>query len=74
MRSLGRGWRLSRRPPAHRLLGIGLGAAGLLLLVKIVPLGVWPLGVGLWLVWSGLGPILVGGAMVWIGWRMLSAR
>ncbi len=74
MRALGRRWRPSRYTGVHRLTGFGLGAAGLLLLIKIVPIGIWPLGVGLWLVWSGLGPILVGGALVWIGWRMLSAR
>lgn len=74
MRPLGRSWGSPYRSPARRLVGVGLGVGGLVLLVKILPLGVWPLGVGLWLVWSGLGPILVGGAMVWIGWRMLSVR
>jgi hypothetical protein len=42
--------------------------------IKVLPLWMWPLGMGLWLVWAGLGPVVVGGAMVWAGWRLWMAR
>lgn len=46
---------------------------GAVLIVKLMPLGLWPLGVGLWLVWAGMGPLIAGGFLIWLGWRMLSA-
>ncbi len=44
------------------------------MVIRVLPLWVWPVGMGLWLLWAGLGPLVVGGAMVWVGWRMLSSR
>lgn len=44
------------------------------MVIRVLPLWVWPVGMGLWLLWAGLGPLVVGGAMVWAGWRMLSSR
>lgn len=70
-----RGWSWQRRrggPP--KVVGAGLLLAGGLLVVKVGPLALWPVGMGLWLLWAGLGPVLVGGALVWAGYRMLAAR
>lgn len=53
--------------------GAGMVVGGAVLIVKLMPLGLWPLGVGLWLVWAGMGPLIAGGFLIWLGWRMLSA-
>ncbi len=74
MRPLRRGWITSRQRLYRRLMGVGVGLSGAVLIIKIFPLWLWPLGVGLWLVWSGLGPILIGAAMIWAGWRLVSTR
>ena len=70
-----RGWsRWQRHGGAPKLAGAGLVLAGGLLVVKVGPLAMWPVGMGLWLLWAGLGPVVVGGALVWAGYRMLAAR
>ncbi len=70
-----RGWsRWQRRGGPPKLVGAGLVVAGGLLVVKVGPLALWPVGMGLWLLWAGLGPVVVGGALVWAGYRMLAAR
>ena len=74
MRPLRKTWRSPRRTKTEHWIGVGIGIAGAVLVIKIVPLWIWPLGVGLWLVWSGLGPVIVGAAMIWIGWRLVSQR
>lgn len=56
----------------RRLGGAGLVAAGGILIVKILPLWIWPLAVGLWLVWAALGPVILGLALLWLGWRVLT--
>lgn len=53
--------------------GSGLALGGALLIFKVFPVWIWPLGLGLWLMWAGLGPIVVGGALIWLGWRLLSS-
>ncbi|MCL6562132.1 MAG: hypothetical protein K6U87_03895 [Firmicutes bacterium] len=55
-----------------RLVGVALIVAGAIVLIKIVPLGLWPVGIGLWLVWAGLGPLLAAGALIWLGWRLIA--
>ncbi|MDA8205992.1 MAG: hypothetical protein M0Z36_07975 [Thermaerobacter sp.] len=72
MRSLKNGFYF-RRHGRNRAWGLAAGAAGGLLIIKTLPLLIWPFGIGLWLLWAGLGPIIVGGALIWIGWRLLSA-
>lgn len=62
-----------RRGGPRRVWGVAAGAAGVLLIIKVLPLWIWPFGIGLWLLWAGLGPIVVGGLLVWIGWRLLTA-
>ncbi len=74
MRPLRLRWTTSRQRLYRRLIGMGVGLTGAILIVKIFPLWLWPLGVGLWLMWSGLGPILIGLAMIWAGWRLVSMR
>lgn len=70
-----RGWsRGPRRGGAPKLAGAGLVLAGGLLVLKVGPWALWPVGMGLWLLWAGLGPIVVGGVLVWAGYRMLAAR
>jgi len=66
--------RWPRRGSGPRWAGVALVVAGGLLVIKVSPLWIWPLGMGLWLLWAGLGPLLVGGALVWLGYRMLAAR
>lgn len=66
--------RWQRRGGQPKLVGAGLVLAGGLLVIKVWPWALWPLGMGLWLVWAGLGPILIGGVLVWAGYRMLAAR
>lgn len=48
-------------------------AAGAFVAIKVVPLGLWPVGVGLWLVWAGIGPCLAAAALIWLGWRLITA-
>lgn len=62
-----------RRNGRRRAWGLVAGAAGGLLIIKALPLWIWPFGIGLWLLWAGLGPVVVGGALIWVGWRLLSA-
>lgn len=62
-----------RRSPGQKIAGAGLAMGGAVLAIRIWPLWIWPLGMGLWLVWAGLGPLLIGGAMVWVGWRLWTA-
>jgi len=54
----------------RRVLAVACALAGALLVIRLLPVALWPLGVGLWLVWAGLGPVLVGSAMMWFGWRL----
>lgn len=56
----------------RRLWGVGLGSLGGLLVIKVLPLWIWPFGIGLWLLWAGLGPLVVGAGLLWIGWRLLA--
>ncbi|MCY0897708.1 MAG: hypothetical protein OWU33_02020 [Firmicutes bacterium] len=56
---------------SQKLWGIMIGAGGGFLIIKVLPLWIWPFGIGLWLVWAGLGPLAVGGALIWVGWRLL---
>lgn len=72
MRSFRYGLRFRRRGPS-KLWGVGIAIAGALLIFKVLPLWIWPFGVGLWLLWAGLGPLVIGGALIWAGWRILSA-
>lgn len=70
--------RIRRRWPHSRrgrrwLPGGALVLAGTLLIVKIFPLLIWPLGIGLWLLWAGLGPLFVGAFLIWLGWYIVSA-
>ncbi|MGC8487269.1 MAG: hypothetical protein ACP5QO_03475 [Clostridia bacterium] len=55
-------------------MGVGLAAAGVLLVVKVLPLWMWPVGLGLWLLWAGLGPLVMGAALVLVGVRLMTAR
>ena len=74
MRLFRYGWRY--RGPGRgpkKLGGVAVAAAGTLLILKVLPIWIWPFGVGLWLLWAGLGPLVIGGALIWVGWRMLSA-
>ncbi len=66
--------RWQRRGGRPKIVGAGLVLAGGLLVIKVCPWALWPLGMGLWLVWAGLGPLLIGGVLVWAGYRMLAAR
>jgi uncharacterized membrane protein len=59
-------WTRARR----RLVAAVCALVGGILVVRLLPVSLWPLGIGLWLVWAGLGPVLVGGAMIWVGWRL----
>jgi hypothetical protein len=65
--------RRGRPGPGERVLGAALAVGGGLLVIRILPFWIWPVGMGLWLVWAGLGPLLVGGVMVWLGWRLFRA-
>ena len=62
-----------RRGGPHRIWGVLAGGAGVFLIIKVLPLWIWPFGIGLWLLWAGLGPVVVGGLLLWIGWRLLTA-
>lgn len=66
--------RWQRRGGRPKLVGAGLMLGGALVVVKVGPLALWPVGMGLWLLWAGLGPVVVGGALVWAGYRLLAAR
>jgi hypothetical protein len=66
--------RYGRRGGGPKLLGGAMVLSGGLLVIKISPLWIWPLGMGLWLLWAGIGPLVVGGALVWAGYRMMAAR
>lgn len=57
---------------SQKFWGIAAAIAGALLILKVLPLWIWPFGIGLWLLWAGLGPLVVGGALIWLGWRLLS--
>lgn len=70
MRTLGRSWRAGSS--GRKMAGIGLAIGGAWVVVRILPLWIWPVGLGLWLVWAGLGPLIVGGLMCWLGWRLFS--
>ena len=61
-----------RRSNKHRICGVATVAAGGLIIIKVLPLWIWPFGIGLWLLWAGLGPIVVGGVLIWLGWRLLA--
>ena len=63
-----------RRGGRPKLVGAALMSGGALAVVKVGPLALWPVGMGLWLLWAGLGPVVVGGALVWAGYRLLAAR
>lgn len=74
----GRMWRMRYRRSwgrsrSKRLWGIPVAAMGAFIIFKVLPLWIWPFGIGLWLLWAGLGPLVMGGALIWIGWRLLSA-
>lgn len=71
MRPLRYSWR--RRPMSTKFGGAGVSLAGAVLIIKVLPFWIWPVGIGLWLVWSGLGPVVIGALLVWIGWRILIA-
>ncbi len=60
-----------RAAPAQRVLGVGLVAAGGFLVIRAFPLWMWPVGMGLWLLWAGLGPVVVGMGLAWVGWRLV---
>lgn len=64
---------MRRGSSAKKTWGIIFGLAGAVLIIKILPLWIWPFGIGLWLLWAGLGPLVAGGALIWIAWRMLTA-
>lgn len=61
-----------RRSNKHRIWGVAAALAGGLIIIKVLPLLIWPFGIGLWLLWAGLGPIVVGGVLIWVGWRLLA--
>lgn len=73
MRPIRGSWRARRQMP-YKLGGAGLALVGGVLIVKILPVWIWPLGVGLWLMWAGLGPIMMGGLLIWLGYRLFMAR
>ncbi len=56
----------------RRVWGLALGGLGALLIIKVLPMWIWPFGIGLWLLWAGLGPIVVGAGLIWVGWRLLA--
>lgn len=72
MRSLRYSWRYRRRSPM-KWSGVAVAIGGALLILKVFPLWIWPFGIGLWLLWAGLGPLVMGGLLIWLGWRILSA-
>ncbi|MCL5116077.1 MAG: hypothetical protein M1272_02885 [Firmicutes bacterium] len=72
MRTFRYGLRFRSNGP-KKIWGVVIAIAGALLILKVLPLWIWPFGIGLWLLWAGLGPIVVGGALIWVGWRILSA-
>lgn len=61
-----------RRSNKHRIWGVAAALAGGLIIIKVLPLLIWPFGIGLWLLWAGLGPVVVGGVLIWVGWRLLA--
>ncbi|SMC07503.1 hypothetical protein [Sulfobacillus thermosulfidooxidans] len=62
----------SRQTLTRRLTGAGLSLAGGIIVIKVFPLWIWPVFVGLWMFWAGLGPVLVGLGLIWLGWKLLS--
>ncbi|MCY0877905.1 MAG: hypothetical protein OWU84_03040 [Firmicutes bacterium] len=56
---------------SRKIWGAAIAAGGGFLIIKVLPLWIWPFGIGLWLLWAGLGPLAVGGALIWMGWRLL---
>ncbi|MCL5972554.1 MAG: hypothetical protein M1499_08355 [Firmicutes bacterium] len=73
MRPIRGSWRARRQLP-YRLGGVGLALVGGVLVIKVLPIWAWAVGIGLWLVWAGLGPLLVGGLLIWVGYRLFLAR
>jgi hypothetical protein len=51
---------------------MGLALAGSVIVIKVFPLWIWPVIVGLWIFLAGMVPVLVGMGLIWIGWRFLS--
>jgi hypothetical protein len=49
-----------------------MAVGGGYLVVHGFPVWIWPVGMGLWLLWAGLGPLLAGGVLVLWGWRLLA--
>jgi hypothetical protein len=62
--------RRRRSSPGRKWAGVALAVGGGWLVVRVLPFWIWPVGMGLWLLWAGLGPLVVGGALVWVGWRL----
>ena len=74
MRARSKAWRSANQRAGHRWIGVGLAAAGVLLVVKVLPLWIWPVGLGLWLLWAGLGPLVIGALLVLVGMRLIAVR
>lgn len=69
VRTIRYAWR--RRRASARLGGIGAATAGIMLILAVLPFWIWPVGIGLWLLWSGLGPVVIGVLLIWVGWKIL---
>jgi hypothetical protein len=73
MRSVRRGLNFGTNGP-RRIWGMVAAGSGSLIIIKVLPLWIWPFGIVLWLLWAALGPIVVGGILIWVGWRLLAGR
>ncbi len=69
LRRIGTGSWPSRRNP-RRIGGGGLAFGGAVLIFKAFPFWIWPFGIGLWLMWAGLAPVVAGTFLIWLGWRL----
>lgn len=56
----------------RRITGIGLALGGSVIVIKVFPLWIWPVVVGLWVFFAGLIPVAVGLGLIWLGWRLVS--
>lgn len=54
----------------RRGLGIGMAIVSVDVVIRTLPWLIWPVGMGLWLFWAGLGPLALAGALVWVGWKI----
>ncbi|CAB1129176.1 protein of unknown function [Candidatus Hydrogenisulfobacillus filiaventi] len=55
-----------------RAVALVLALLALAGLLRLLPLFLWPLGIGLWLLWAALGPLVAVAALVWLIWRLFA--